>query len=288
MKKILNKGDTIGIVACSNGISKENIDIINELRNTLKNIELNVKLGDVLYRKDSIFNGTGEERAYELNKMFLDKNIKAIFDISGGDLANGILDYIDYEAIKNNPKPFFGYSDLSVVLNSIYTMTGVSTYHYQIRNIIGNFKEVQLNDFEESFINGKENIGDLKYHFVQGDSIKGEVVGGNIRCFLKLAGTQYMPNFENKILFLEALSGDVGKIYTYLNQLKQLGAFNKVNGILLGTFTEMEKNQYKPTVEELLIEIINNKDIPIIKTRNLGHGSDGKCIVIGEKISFNI
>ena len=69
------------------------------------------------------FNGTGEERAEVLMKFFKDSSIKAIFDVSGGDLANGVLDYLDFEIIKNNPKPFFGYSDLSVILNSLYSKT---------------------------------------------------------------------------------------------------------------------------------------------------------------------
>ncbi len=81
---------------------------------------------------------------------------------------------------------------------------------------------------------------DPQVRFVQGEKMEGVVVGGNIRCFLKLAGTRYFPDLWDKILLLEAYGGEVPQMATYLAQLKQLGAFEKVGGILLGTFTAME------------------------------------------------
>ena len=79
--------------------------------------------------------------------------------------------------------------------------------------------------------------------------MRGIVVGGNIRCFLKLAGTEYMPELNDKILLLESFGGTVAKMETYLCQLKQIGAFDKVAGIILGTFTEMDREKYIPTIE---------------------------------------
>ena len=114
----------------------------------------------------------------------------------------------------------------------------------------------------------------------------GVVVGGNIRCLLKLAGTPYLPDFENKILLLEAFGGEVSLITTFFNQLKQMGVFSKINGILLGTFTKMEENNLKPTVEEILINVLNDRQLPIAKTKEIGHGSDSKCIAIGKFISL--
>ena len=113
--------------------------------------------------------------------------------------------------------------------------------------------------------------------------MKGIVVGGNIRCFLKLAGTEYMPDLNGKILFLESYSGTVAKMETYLCQLQQLGAFSKVSGILLGTFTEMENENCVPTIETLVRQVVGNQ-IPIAKTRQIGHGTDAKAMIIGQEI----
>jgi len=94
----------------------------------------------------------------------------------------------------------------------------------------------------------EQDLLDFTYQFVQKESMQGVVVGGNIRCLLKLAGTEYFPDIQGKILLLEARSGQVPQMVTYLNQLKQMGVFDKVSGILLGTFTEMDSKGCKPDI----------------------------------------
>lgn len=284
--KLFNNRDKIGIVACSNGLAESNILKLQELKNTLEVLGFQVVFSDKIYKKFSVFNGTGKERAEVLMKFFLDPEIKAIFDVSGGDLANGILDYLDFQIIKHNPKPFFGYSDLSVILNGIYAKTGIKTYLYQIRNLIEEFKEKQIEDFKDTFIEGGNNLLSFNYEWIQENYMEGTVVGGNIRCLLKLAGTKYVPDFDDKIIFLESLSGDVPKMVTYLTQCKQIGMFNKVKGIILGSYTEMEKEKYTPTIVEIVKEIVNDSNVPIIKTKEIGHGKDSKCIIIGEAIKI--
>ncbi|WP_415299173.1 S66 family peptidase [Clostridium perfringens] len=283
----LNKGNKIGIISCSNGLSIKNKNIIDELKLNLKSLDIEMVEGDTLYAKEyNLFSGTGEEKARALEKLFLDKDIKMIFDISGGDLANEVLDFLDFNLIKENPKPFFGYSDLTVLLNAIYSQCHITTYNYQLRNLIGKFKEEQMQNFKASFIEGKENIFNLDYKWINGSHLEGIVVGGNIRCLLKLAGTKYMPDFKDKILFLESFSGNSAKMVTYITQYKNLGVFNQVKGIILGEFTEMERENLKPDIVEILKRVIGEINIPILKTSDLGHGADAKCIPIGKYLIF--
>ncbi len=286
MNSLLKFGDTIGIIACSNGLSEEDSRKIDYLEEKLSSININVLYAKTLYKKHSILNDSGSDRANELMKLFINPNVKAIFDVSGGDLANGVLDYLDFNIIKTNFKPFFGYSDLSVLLNGIYAKTGLKTYNYQLRNLVGNCEEKQFQDFTKSLIENKKDLYNFEYTWVQGTSMEGIVVGGNIRCLLKLAGTEYMPDFQDKILFLESLGGDVSKMTTYLTQYKQLGVFKKVKGILLGSFTEMEREKYTPDIIEIITSIIEDPNLPIAKTNQIGHGQDSKCIVVGEHQSF--
>lgn len=283
----LNKGNKIGIISCSNGLSIKNKNIIDELKLNLKSLDIDMVEGDTLYAKEyNLFSGTGEEKARALEKLFLDKDIKMIFDISGGDLANEVLDFLDFNLIKENPKPFFGYSDLTVLLNAIYSQCDITTYNYQLRNLVGKFKEEQMQNFKASFIEGKEDIFNLDYKWINGSHLEGIVVGGNIRCLLKLAGTKYMPDFKDKILFLESFSGNSAKMVTYITQYKNLGVFNEVKGIILGEFTEMERENLKPDIVEILKRVIGEINIPILKTRDLGHGADAKCIPIGKYLIF--
>lgn len=282
----LKNGDKIGIVACSNGQPLSYKTKIEELLKVITEIGLIPVCSNFIFQKYSVFSGSPKERAKALLKFYNDVEIKAIFDISGGDIANEILEYLDFNLIKNNSKPFFGYSDLTTIVNAIYSKTGETSYLYQIRNLIYDNKELQVKWVTNSLFYGQKDLFDIKYSFIQGNKMEGVVVGGNIRCLLKLAGTPYLPEFENKILLLEAFGGDVALITTFFNQLKQMGVFSKINGILLGTFTKMEENNLKPTVEDILINVLNDRQLPIAKTKEIGHGIDSKCIAIGKFISL--
>ncbi len=280
---MLKYGDKIGIVCCSNGQKGTYKEKIKCLENTLIDIGLHPVFSDYIYETENIFCGTAKERASVLMKFYKDDEIKAIFDISGGDVANGILPYLDYNIIANSSKLFWGYSDLTTVINAIYKKTGKPSVLYQIRNLIYDYKEQQVADFNNTIMQNGTDLFHLTCKFIQQSEMHGIVVGGNVRCFLKLAGTEYMPELKDKILLLESFGGTVAKMETYLCQLQQMGAFDKVAGIILGTFTEMETEKCIPTIETLIKRIVG-KDLPIAVTRDIGHGTDSKGIIIGQEL----
>ena len=282
---MLKYGDEIGIVCCSNGQKHYYAEKLKCLEITLMDSGLQPVFSDYVYEKEDVFSGTARERAAALMEFYRDDTIKAIFDISGGDVANGVLPYLDYDVIANSSKMFWGYSDLTTVLNAIYTKTGMASVLYQIRNLIYDCKEAQIDDFRNTVLEGGADLFEWEYEFIQQREMNGVVVGGNIRCFLKLAGTEYMPDLKGKILFLESYSGTVAKMETYLCQLQQLGAFDNVTGILLGTFTEMEAEKCAPGIEEL-VKRIAGKEMPIAVTRKIGHGTDAKGILIGGELTL--
>lgn len=284
MKEILKPGDTVALIACSNGLSPSLKNTIDNLENTLEMLYLNVVRANSLFRTENIYCEPAKDRAESLMKAFTDPKIKVIFDISGGDLANELLPFLNFDIIKNNPKLFVGYSDLSVLINSIYSQCNIPSMLYQVRNLVGDNSKSQQKDFIKSFFHQKNDLLDIDFTWIQGDSMTGIVVGGNMRCTLKLAGTKYMPNFQNKILLIESLGGDVAKLRTAFTQYKLIGALENVNGIILGNFSEMEKNKYSPSPEEILVEILDNPNIPIIKTNLIGHNSDSKACIIGKNV----
>ena len=280
---MLNKGDKIGIVCCSNGQKEYYKDKLQRLADTLKDIGLQPVFSDYIYEKEGPFSGTARERAQVLMDFYRNEEIKGIFDISGGDLANGVLPYLDYGVIANSTKLFWGYSDLTTLIYAIYHKTGRPSVLYQIRNLIYDHRAVQIADFKNTVLDNGRALLQPGWRFIQQNKMQGILIGGNIRCFLKLAGTEYMPDFDGKILFLESLSGSPAVIETYLCQLQQLGAFERIAAILLGTFTEMEKEGYTPTVETLVKNMVG-ENMPIAVTGEIGHGTDSKGIVIGAEI----
>lgn len=285
---MITVGSKIGIVCCSNGQSREYAGKIGQLEEVLKSVGLQPVFSDHIYVSEEGRNSTGQERAAALMDFYRDDEIKGIFDISGGDLANDILPYLDYDVIADSGKTFWGYSDLTTVINAIYGKTGKASVLYQIRNLIYDHAERQIADFTNSVINGGDDLFQIERQLLPpGDGnygkLHGIVVGGNIRCFLKLAGTEYMPDFTDKILLLESYSGTAVRMETYLCQLEQLGAFRKVSGILLGTFTEMQMKRCEPSIETL-IRRYAGADMPIAVTRQIGHGTDAKGIWIGKDV----
>ena len=271
----------VGIVACSDAQKEKYRAKNEELVRFLESIDYEPVLSSCIYEAEGVFSGTPKERAGQLMRMFADPDIKEIYDISGGDVANQILDDLDYELISRSRAVFWGYSDLTTVINAIYTMTGKASVLYQIKHMVyGDSTQLQ----KERFLNRDELFSPV-FRFVQKNAMKGIVVGGNIRCFLKLAGTGYFPNLENKILLLEAYGGRVPQMATYLAQLKQIGAFEKVSGIILGTFTAMEQNNCVPDIVTMVKEYAR-PETPIAVTRESGHGDDAKAIVIGKEIEI--
>ena len=267
---------TVGIVACSDAQKVQWAGQNRNLVTFLTSLGCQVRESACIYEKHSVFSGTGRERAAELMKLFEDPEVEEIYDISGGDVANQVLDYLDYDAIAKSRAVFWGYSDLTTVINAIYAQTGKSSVLYQVKNMVyGDCAQLQRERFQN-----REELFSPAFTFVQGESMEGTVVGGNIRCFLKLAGTRYFPDCTGKVLLLESLGGDVPQMAAYLAQLAQMGVFDKITGVLLGTFTSMEAKGRTPDVLTLLKEQVPDT-MPIAVTREIGHGNDSKAIRIG-------
>ncbi len=270
----------MGLCACSNLLNRDSADTIHELEYSLYDVGLNAISGDFLYEEQS-----ARDKAERLNKLFADEQIKAVFDVSGGDASNEVLPYLDYDLIEENNKLFYGYSDLTTVINAIYAKCNKASCLYNVRNLIYEHRERQMADFEMTVIGGEDDLYAIDYEFVQGDRMKGVVIGGNTRCFLKLAGTEYMPSFRHRVLFLEGMSGNAVKIRSYFNQLAQMGAFKEVCGVLLGTFLELEK-EGKESAADILLSVCNDKSLPVAVTEDIGHRADSKAIYIGKEIEL--
>lgn len=273
-------GDKVGIVCCSNAWKKKDMDKLVRLEDILRGMGLVPVCSPYIFEGESVEGGSAEERAQALMDFYRDDAVKGIFDISGGDISNGILPYLDYERIATNEKKFWGYSDLTAVINAIYTKTGKASVLYQICNLLYEHGAWQQENFKKAVLGREGELFHFPCEFLQGERMEGIVVGGNVRCFLKLAGTAYFPGLAGKILLLESLGGTVPQMLTYFSQLQQLGAFEQVGGILLGTFTQMEREQCRPNVRTLLQRFVD-PTLPVAKTSFVGHGADSRAVLVG-------
>ena len=280
-------GDAIGFISCSNGLTNNDrsLEMVSSLSRKLKHdFGLETVMSDVLFLdKETQQTEAPASRAGALLSLYSDASVKAIFDLSGGDLANEILPYLDFEIIKKNPKPYFGYSDNSVIVNAIQAKTGIQNILYNPKVLVSQeeaFQTQALRDLSSG------NDADWTSTFGIGgnsDSEQSSVVfaGGNLRCFLKLAGTPYWPELENKVLVLESAGGRYEAMCSGLAQLEQLGAFEKINGMLIGQFTQIELDGKKAAFLAVCRNYASRYGFPVWETAFIGHDDRSKPIRIG-------
>ncbi len=280
MQRIIQQA---GIVCCSDGLAKNQQEQVHNLSDALRQMNISVIMSPYLYQGI----GTAKQKAQALMALYGNDDIHDVFDISGGDLANELLPYLDYKRIADSGKTFWGYSDLTSILNGIYSKTGNPGVLYQIRNLIGVCGQEQQEKFYQMLQRKGDDLFRFDYHFIQGTEMEGIVIGGNIRCLLKLAGTEYFPDCHDRILLLESLSGDMSRITAYFSQLQQMGVFDRCVGILLGTFTQLEQENGIDAAPILLQRFVR-RDLPIAKTKQIGHGADSKAIMIGRSMCLSV
>ena len=285
----LKIGDTIGVIAPDKALKSKDRKTLENATKYFESLGLKVKYGKYLFSEDHYCAGTPEERAKDLNDMCNDKEVKAIFTVKGGYMVNGILPYIDFANIKNNPKIFLGMSDITVLLCAINKMTGLITFHCQDYIWFGKDKvtDYDKNEIKDKLFNGNNVLIPYKERqFIDfgNKEITGKIYGTNVRCLLKLVGTPYMPNLENAVLFLEGLHSDIIQWNAMLEQYNQMNAFNKA--VVFGYIYQLqhiEENKY--SIVEELRKI--NSNVPIVKTNDFGHIHGNSIIPIGADVTIN-
>lgn len=257
----LQKGDTIAIISPSGNVSYVEKFAVAERYFLQKGYK--VKIFPNAQNHNDYLAGEDNERLDDLMNAFSDSSIKAILTTRGGYGALRILDKIDYEVIKNNPKIFCGYSDITAFHSAIYKKAGLVTFHspfalfdfgvdevdeYTQRNF---FKNLSANNIKKPL----ENAFD--YTSVKAGCTKGELIGGNLCTLLSLLGTGFEPDFEDKILYLEDVNEPLYKIDRMLSQMKLCGIFGKIKGLLVGKFSSAQAD-----FDLKVINLLRELDIP--------------------------
>ena len=285
----LKAGDTIGVIAPDKALKSKDIQPLENATRYFESLGLKVKYGKYLFSEDNYCAGTPMERAKDLNDMFSDKEVKAIFTVKGGDMVNGILPYIDFENIKNNPKILLGMSDITVLLCAINKMTELITFHCQDYVWFGKDEvtDYDKNEIIDKLFNGNKTIlpyEERQFIDFKNKEVKGKIYGTNVRCLLKLLGTQYMPDLGNTVLFLEGFHSDIIQWNSMLEQYNQMNAFSKA--VVFGYIYQLqhiEENKY--SIVDELRKI--NSNVPVIKTNDFGHIHGNSIIPIGAEVTIN-
>lgn len=281
----LSYGDTIGVVGVSNSLKLNNrYEQFYKAEQFFKDKGFRIKRGKYVLEDFYGSAGTREQKAEDMMNMFKDKEVKAIMCLEGGQTCNTFIDLLDYEVIKQNPKIITGYSDITVLLQSIYKKTGIVTFHGPSFVCFGKDNvEEEYKEFESVFINKticKFKKGEKK--IIRSGNVSGNLIGTNLGCMMYLLGTKYLPDMKDNILLIESYKTSINECQRRFAHLKQYGIFNEVKGIVIGYNYDLQKNgEIYPQMEDILLEYTKEYDFPIVKCNDFGHEIANSIIPIG-------
>ncbi len=280
-------GDTIGIMAPS---SRANEDNITKLQMLLEKRGYKVFVHPQSFLKLHQSAGTGMEKAAAFHDLIRRKDIKAIFCSNGGNRAGTMLEYLNFDLVKKNPKIVLGYSDITVLLNSIHFKTGIVTYHGPMARSFLSLPKKQIDQCFDMLEGRVKTLEMPKAKILKPGNAKGPLIGGNLSVLCSLLGTPYQPDFRNAILFLEDIAEETSHIDRYLCQLRNTGILHQINGLMLGSFTELKdtgRTKYGFTLKDCIETVTADLKIPVLLNAPFGHGKDLFTLPIGAKVSLN-
>lgn len=283
----INEGATLGLVAPASPIySSVQFDT---MISSLTEMGYKLKLGKHVKDRNGYLAGTDLDRAQDLMGMFLDKSVDAIVCTRGGWGSNRILDLIDFNLIKKNPKIFIGFSDITSLHLAILKKTGLVTFH-------GPVGKSDWNDFTKAswdsvLLKGETPLfeipeDELSYRINPGVA-KGRLLGGNLTVLTSMIGSDYLPDFKGAILFLEDVGEDVYRIDRMLTQLKLSGILSQINGFVFGKCTECDANQNSLSLKRVFQDHLSNLNIPAFYGAMISHEDRNITLPVGVKATID-
>lgn len=292
----LKKGDLIGLVTPGSPIKREQLD---ETVLKLENLGFRTYYRDSVLSEYGYFAGPDQERADELMHMFSREEVDAIWCVRGGYGSIRILNLLDFELIKKNPKVFMGYSDITALLTSIYEQTGLVTFHGPVG--ISDFNDFTVKSLEKVIMdpgsryrfpykrgNDTEENPEFDRYTIHGGKAEGELIGGNISVLDSMIGSRFEPDFENRIAYLEEIEEKTYRVDKMLFHLLEATNLKKAAGIVMGVMSDCNINdEPRLTLKEAIGDLLEPLEIPVSYGLSFGHIKKMVTIPNGIKARMN-
>lgn len=283
----LRPGDTIGVMSTSSWLDEP--DLL-AARTLMEEKGYKVYIHPQATARHHQSAGTAAQKISALHDLFANPEIKAIIGARGGNRAMTMMQGLDYDLIRKNPKILMGYSDVTILLNGIHARTGLVTYHGPL------FREwpKRAGDFEQmlSLITGESKTVSLEGAHVmrQGARVSGPLLGGNLSVLQSMIGTGYMPDFSGAILMLEDVGDHLSRYDRMFGHLRNAGILDRISALIVGGFTQTGDDEDRPfgfTLDDIIAEHTAGHDYPILTNAPFGHGERLVTMPIGKKITLS-
>lgn len=310
----LKKGDKVMIIAPSRSLKLIGADCRKIAEDRLKSLGLEVVFAPNTTDEncDMTISTDVKKRVDDIHTAFADKSVKAILTVIGGFNSNQLIKHLDYDLIKNNPKIFMGFSDITALHTAIYAKTGLVTYYgphysslgmlkgceYTLENMVktlfeGHTQELKASDTwsDDMWFLDQENrkfTENEGWWHIQSGEAKGTIIGGNLCTFILHLGTIYRPKFEkDTILFIE--DDEMSDLLTFERNLQALinqDDFVNVKGLVIGRF-QNKSNVNREKLEFILKNKPQLNNMPIIANIDMGHTTPIATIPLGAQAQIS-
>lgn len=287
----LRKGDTIGLITPGSYIPDQALEKAVE---NVKRLGFKVKLGKHIRALRGFNAGTDEQRLEDLHRMFEDPGVQGIWCARGGYGCTRILPMIDYDLIKNNPKVFLGYSDITALHNAFYQKCGLVTFHGPVASstltpyAITHFRRALMEQHSVQLIKPSGDhlkIKDALYQpkTIHGGKASGVLIGGNLSLLASMSGTDFAINARDKLIFMEDIEEKPYRIDRMLTQLRQADELAEAAGFALGVFADCvpDPEDRSLTLEETVQDRLNPLGKPTAYGLSWGHISNQATLPVG-------
>ncbi|MCP4578228.1 MAG: LD-carboxypeptidase [Deltaproteobacteria bacterium] len=272
----LSRGDSIGIISPAGPINRSHLEIDLHF---LKTKGFKVHVAPHVYDRQEYLAGKDEDRLSDLHHMFQATDIKAVFCSRGGYGSMRLLDRIDYDLIRKNPKILVGYSDITALLTAIFKKTGLITFHGPMVKGLSSLPETTWQNLVR-IISSQQPPATipLEGHPLHGGKATGPIMGGNLSLICRLPGTPFMPNLKGCILFIEDRGEALYRVDRMLTHLRLAGSLEGIKGLIVGQFLDCGD---PAAIDHLIKERFASMNIPMAAGFPLGHGPDNTTLPLG-------
>ena len=277
----LSIGDTIGICAPSG--SFDLLEFEKGVR-ILRQMGFNVFVSEHIGKTKRYLAGEDAHRAGLLNELFALKEIKAIIGARGGYGAIRILEQIKWERVRENPKPFIGFSDATALLITFITRSNIQVIHGPSVITLGRASEKTILSLYHNLTQAPSTLPATNGRTIVSGKGRGILMGGNLATLCHLIGTSFQPVFQDAILFLEDIAEPPYKIDRMLTQMKMAGLFNPVKGVILGTFVDCGNMDM---IHDIVAEIFAPFCIPVCSGIESGHDALNLSFRMGAMVTLD-
>ncbi|MET9531283.1 MULTISPECIES: LD-carboxypeptidase [unclassified Streptomyces] len=248
---------------------------------------------------------TPAETAREFNTLLRDPEVRAIIAHDGGQAVLGYLDLIDVEAIRADPKPILGYSDISLLHLVLHARTGLVGFHADLATPgLGGYwqaapaaRRAELQKLYSALLTGTEPIGALpatpSWECWRAGRAEGRLIGGVINRIVLAQATRYalpLERFDGAVLFWEEAGGQAAHVWSYLQVMRHGGILDRIGGMVVGVphaIDGLDSPDASPTLPEMVLDALGDRDIPVLGNVEFGHAGPNLPMPVGVRVALD-